>query len=498
MRRRLSQAAMLLLPAALLAAACTSGTPDASPAATETGPTAPPSASATGGPKGLEKIEHLIFIVQENRSFDHYFGTYPGADGLLKPNGDFKQGTCQPDPVLDRLSCPYHDRSIVDLGGPHAKPNSDVSVNGGKMDGFITSVVNSPNPCANERDKRSCADLTGPNGEPDVMGYHTAKELPNYWAYADNFVLQDRMFAPADSWTLPAHLFLFSAWAAECDDPRDPMSCRSDLFLGDVLGRLRRGVAKPTYAWTDITYLLDEAGVGWGHYAGQEVCEDPPCKGKVGPPPAQSVLPGFTTVIENDSLDKIQDHAAYLDAAAAGELPSVSWITPGRGGISEHPGTGEPMSLGMEHVTKMVNAAMEGPDWNSTAIFLTWDDWGGFFDHVSPPRVDENGYGIRVPAIAISPWVAPGTIDHQVLTFDAYLKLIEDRFLGGQRLDPDTMSRPDSRPTVREDVRLLGDLRRIFDFSQEPNPPLILDPLPLGAHPRNVPIPDAYMEDWEA
>jgi phospholipase C len=149
------------------------------------------------------------------------------------------------------------------------------------------------------------------------------------------------------------------------------------------------------------------------------------------------------------------------------------------GGAGEHPHNGEPIWKGMRHVTSIINAAMRGPDWESTAIFLTWDDWGGFYDHVPPPRVDRNGYGIRVPALMISPWAKAGTIDSQVLSFDAYLKLIEDLWLEGERLDPDTLSRPDSRPTVREDVRILGDLLREFDFSQEPLPPLILDPTPL-------------------
>jgi phospholipase C len=120
---------------------------------------------------------------------------------------------------------------------------------------------------------------------------------------------------------------------------------------------------------------------------------------------------------------------------------------------------------------------MQGPDWDSTAIFLTWDDWGGFYDHVQPPHVDQNGYGLRVPGIVISPWVRQG-IDHQTLSFDAYLKLIEDRFLAGQRLDPATDGRPDSRPTVREEIGVLGDLANAFDFSQPPLPPLILDPHP--------------------
>ena len=103
---------------------------------------------------------------------------------------------------------------------------------------------------------------------------------------------------------------------------------------------------------------------------------------------------------------------------------------------------------------------MRGPDWTSTAIFLTWDDWGGFYDHVPPPVVDGAGYGLRVPGLVISPYARQGYIDHQTLTFDAYLKFIEDRFLVGQRLDPPTDGRPDPRPSVREEV---GGRRRPAD-----------------------------------
>ena len=146
---------------------------------------------------------------------------------------------------------------------------------------------------------------------------------------------------------------------------------------------------------------------------------------------------------------------------------------------AEHP----PDSIGDGEawVTSVVNAAMQGPDWLHTAIFLTWDDWGGFYDHVKPIKIDQNGYGIRVPGILISPWAKPGFIDHQTLSFDAYLKLIEDRFLGGARLDPTTDGWPDPRPTVREDAAQLGDLSLDFDFSQVPLEPLILGPHPAGS-----------------
>ena len=138
------------------------------------------------------------------------------------------------------------------------------------------------------------------------------------------------------------------------------------------------------------------------------------------------------------------------------------------------------MARGDNWIGQVVGAIENGPDWNSTAIFITWDDWGGFYDHVEPPSVNTDGYGIRVPGLVVSPYAKQGYIDHQTLSHDAYLKFIEDRFLNGQRLDPKTDGGPDSRPSVREDLKILGDLRKDFDFHQPPRPPMILstDPQP--------------------
>jgi phospholipase C len=117
---------------------------------------------------------------------------------------------------------------------------------------------------------------------------------------------------------------------------------------------------------------------------------------------------------------------------------------------------------------------MSGPDWSSTAVFLSWDDWGGFYDHVAPPSVDSLGYGLRVPGLVISPYARTGYVDHQTLSFDAYLKFIEDDFLGGSRLNPATDGRPDPRPDVREIAPILGNLVQDFNFSQALRPPLLL------------------------
>jgi phospholipase C len=126
----------------------------------------------------------------------------------------------------------------------------------------------------------------------------------------------------------------------------------------------------------------------------------------------------------------------------------------------------------------LVNAIMSSPDWSSTAIFVSWDDWGGFYDHVVPPVVDSAGYGLRVPSLVISPYARQGLVDHQTLSHDAYVKFIEDVFLDGARLDPKTDGRPDSRPDVRENSSQLGNLAADFNFDQAPRPPLMLNPSP--------------------
>ncbi len=176
-------------------------------------------------------------------------------------------------------------------------------------------------------------------------------------------------------------------------------------------------------------------------------------------------------------LDNVQTADHFFIDLGDDSLPAVSWIVPNEAS-SEHPPAR--VSTGEAYVTSLINAVMESSSWRSTAIFLAWDDWGGFYDHVVPPSVDANGYGLRVPGLVISPYARHGYIDHQTLSFDAYVKFIEDVFLSGERIDPVTDGRWDPRPTVRETVPILGDLRSDFDFSQSPRAPLVLRaPTPL-------------------
>jgi phospholipase C len=443
-------------------------------ALTESGPAGTQRKPAKA-PAAIHKIKHVIVIMQENRSFDHYFGTYPGADGFPRtPDGDF--AVCAPDPAKGTCEKPYHDTNDLNAGGPHGQASAVADIAGGKMDGFVAEAENARRKgCRLNPNDPLCSQRAA---NPDVMGYHDGQDIPNYWAYARNFVLQDHMYEPNASWSLPAHLFMVSEWSARCTRAADPMSCVNAL-QNPVNPKNRRA----DYAWTDLTYLLHKHHVSWGYYVftGTEpdceddamICESVSQGAKT--PGIWNPLPFFDTVRQDGELTNVQTLSSYFKAAKTGRLPAVSWINP-TGSVSEHPpGL---VTAGQAYVTRLVNAAMRGKDWRSTAIFIAWDDWGGFYDHVTPPDVDQNGYGLRVPGLVISPYARKGFVDHQTLSFDAYVKFIEDDFLGGARLDPATDGRPDPRPDVRETQPILGTLVRDFNFNQKPRRPLILNPHP--------------------
>jgi phospholipase C len=273
---------------------------------------------------------------------------------------------------------------------------------------------------------------------------------------------------------------MVSGWSAACPNPTDRWTCHGQNILRDPEPAERNHVA---YPWTDITWLLHRYHVSWRYYVapgtqpdcdlGQWLCAPKPQA--VTTPEIWNPLPDFQDVRHDHQIGDIQSTNAFRRAAKTGHLPSVSWVVP-NGRESEHPPAS--IAVGQAYVTRLVNDVMRGPEWRSTAIFLAWDDWGGFYDHVVPPHVDGLGYGFRVPGLVISPYAKRGFVDHQTLSFDAYLKFIEDDFLGGARLDPSTDGRPDPRRHVREDARILGNLVRDFDFSQNPRPPTRLNPWP--------------------
>jgi phospholipase C len=448
-------------------------------------------------------IQHIIVIMQENRSFDHYFGTFPGAAGIqFDANG--VPLMCYTLTIDGSGGCvrPYHDRHTANGGGDHAPAQSITDIDNNAMDGFLIVQQSDAKKCQKAEASISEPSNWCPSALPgllrhDAVGYHTADEIPNYWAYAKHFVLQDHLFEPVASYSLASHLYTISAWSANCTDSEDPWSCTGTLLPSKTL--------TPRFAWSDVTDLLDRAGVSWKYYLseGQVAdCDD----GEVDCPPQnmqptvgnfQNPLPGFQEIQNKNAATPgyLAAHNPplrefYADLAA-GALPEVSWIVP-TAPVSEHPPAD--VTEGMQYVTALVNAVMQNPVWQNTVIFLAWDDWGGFLDHVVPPVSDlwdsaRVGYGIRVPGIIISPWVKAGTIDDQIVSFDAYLKFIEDIFLKSQRIGGRAGLRPDSRPVVRESLTsvtqpigtgftghavAIGNLLKDFDFSQTPLKPLIL------------------------
>ena len=454
----------------------------------EAGPAVCPFLTDSDPANDFNCLEHLIFIVQENRSFDHYFGVYESpssanVNGIpRKPGGGFS--VCNPHPVLKKCLKPYHTLSDRQIGGPHSHDASTQSINKGKMNGFIrvTRWSNRGARCVDRPFTRYCKPYTGKQGQPDTMSFMKGDEIPTYWAMADWGVLHDKMFAPVDSWSLPAHLYLVSGWAATCSNPDNRMSCISDPEVKK----------SPSYPWTDITQLLYEGGVDWGYYVGNNTNLDCPNPSNCTPndpnghtPEGWNPLPWFQTVKENHQKGNIRYLSDFQQELADGTLPPVTWVIPS-GDDSEHPGHGS-MIPGQKYVTKLVNDIGASSAWDSSAVFVVWDDWGGFYDHVRPPKVDSMGYGIRVPSMMISPYAREAYVDHQRLSFDAYLQLIEDRFLGGRRIaDPNDLigtPRLDPRPTIREEVDKLGDIKQGFDFTQVPReaPVFPLDAIPAGS-----------------
>src|SRR3984893_9223743 len=331
--------------------------------------------------QGINKIRHVVVIMQENRSFDSYFGTFPAADGI--PMSGTTPAVCVPDPASGSCVRPYADHADINGGGPHSQVNATADVNGGKMDGFVSEA---------ERGRRGCLDVTNPactnSTTPRVGAYHPASDIPNYGSYARNFVLQDHMFEPNASWSLPEHLFQVSEWSASCTAHNDPSTCTNALDAPGLptdfgLPRRRvRDVSAPIYAWTDLTYLLHKHQVSWGYYivAGTEPdCQNDaamscsPIRQNAKTPGIWNPLPYFDTVKNDGQLANIQSVDNFYAAARSGRLPAVSWVVPA-GAVSEHPPG--PVSFGQSYVTSLVNAVMRSPDWASTAIFLAWDDWG--------------------------------------------------------------------------------------------------------------------------
>lgn len=382
----------------------------------------------------LSQIQHIVFLIRENRSFDHYFGRFPGADGATTAVTSFG----------DKISLVHgQDQTSRDLD--HTWWATYRSFNGGKMNGFDINV--------------------GGNINGDMLGYSQMAEsdIPNYWAYARTFTLADHMFSPLTGPSFPAHLYAIGATSGGVIDiphstkypktsPNNSWGCDADpSFLSWTVTPDGETFSQtfPCYDFPTLADSLERAGISWKYYA--------PSYGERG-----YQFSTFSSInhIRNGPLwtKHVVSDYQFVNDALSGTLPAVSWLVTGRH-LTEHP----PYSAcaGENWTVNQINAVMQGPDWNSTAIFLIWDDFGGFFDHVRPPQLDFYGLGIRVPLIVISPFAKPGFVSHTTYDFSSVLRFIEKRF---------------SLPALTKRDAIANDLQDAFDFTQTPAPPLVLSP----------------------
>jgi phospholipase C len=360
----------------------------------------------------INPVKHVVLIFKENHTFDNYFGTFPGVDGAS--TGVTSTGIVVPlMPLSDADQAPLCNSWDCAIEG----------IDGGKMNAF--DLISS-----------------------GLSAYTQASEqqIPNYWQYAQHFVLADHYFTSVHGPSLPNHLFTLAAQSGGTIDNVSSggggVACdgtpTGTVTVVDANGN--RTAQSPCFDFTTLADLLEDAGLSWKYYAGGGGT--------------------FSLIrhIRNGAMwaNALNSSAQFLEDAQSGRLPAMSWVLPPET-KSEHPPNST--CVGDNETTQLVNTIMQGPEWNSTVVFVTYDDFGGFYDHVPPPQLDQDGLGPRVPLLIISPFAKPGYISHTVYEHSSILKFVETQY----HL-PSLTARDAAASTMLDS----------FDFNQPPQPPLIL------------------------
>jgi phospholipase C len=370
---------------------------------------------------GIGQIQHIVYIIKENRTFDNYFGTFPGADGATS-------GTISTGQVIPLGHLP--DKTPRDID--HSFKAATTGIDGGKMDKFDL--------------------ISGANRNGDFLSYtqFVESDIPNYFAYARAFVLGDRMFSSLTGPSFPNHLYTIGAQSGGAINNPTGGNWGCDAVattrvqVMDQSGNITTQF--PCFDFQTIADSLQSAGFTWKYYA--------PNPGESGY--IWSAMNGIRHVRETSLWSSnVVHNTQFVTDAMNGNLPNVCWIVSGP--TSEHPPASS--CVGENWTVQQINAIMQGPNWSSTAIFLTWDDFGGFYDHVAPPKVDNFGFGPRVPLLIISPFARQGLISHTTYEFSSLLKFAETRF--------------NLKPLTARDTEA-NDMTDSFDFNQNPLPPFIL------------------------
>jgi Phospholipase C len=376
----------------------------------------PPSASSS--PQTTTPIKHLVVLMQENHTFDNYFGTYPGANGI--PSGT--KMPVDPTNPFSAIVVPWHigNTTITDLS--HSAPTFLAQYDSGKMDGFISALNN-----LNQNGKLS-------------MGYYDYNDIPYYWNLAANYVLFDNLFSSAKDGSGSNHMY----WIAGVSP-----TPKHGQALSSLLANL------PT-----IFDRLQAAGISWKFYVenyNQNInYRNMASQGNKGSQVIWVPLLNFDRFIDDPTLSShIVDLSQYYVDLSKGTLPAVSYIVPS--GTSEHPP--EYPATGERQVKNLIQELMRSTSWNSSAFMLLYDDWGGWYDHVAPPQVDASGYGLRVPGLLVSPFAKTGFIDNTQLDFTSVLKFIESNW--------------NVAPLSTRDAAA-NNITSAFDFNQAPRPAVFL------------------------
>jgi phospholipase C len=389
-------------------------------------------------PPAKTPIQHLIVEMQENHTFDNYFGTYPGADGI-------PAGTKMPvDPTNLAAGTvePFHIGSypIEDLS--HSGATFRTQWDQGRMDGFISALN-----ALNENGK-----LT--------MGYYNDQDIPYYWNLADQFVLFDRFFSSARDGSFANHMYWVAAVPPVTTDAKQSAGLYDNIPT--IFDRLQaQGISWKFYVQNYDPRITYHNLAGAGNRESQVIWVP---------------LLNFDRFIDDPTLNQhIVDLKQYYVDLKNGTLPQVAYIAPS--GASEHP----PGSIqsGQRFTKTLIQELMRSQYWDSTAFMLLYDDWGGWYDHVTPPQIDANGYGLRVPGILVSAYARKGYIDHTQLDFTSVIKFIEVNWTV-----PSLGARDDQVNTFLE----------AFDFSKPARKPVFISSTRAsGPPPKNVPVRFIYL-----
>jgi len=382
--------------------------PAATASAAASGATTPSTATTT-------PIKHFVTLMQENHTFDNYFGSYPGADGT-------PAGVCMPRGGSGGCVQPWHigTTTVEDLD--HRPETLERQLDGGRMDGFVT------------------AEAAALIDEPTLpMGYYDRRDIPYYWNVASQYVLFDRNFTSAHAGSLSNHLYWISGRPGPADE-RIPVN----------------GFTAPT-----IFDRLQRAGISWKFYVesyDRSLTFRSRGLDDTGSQLVRCPLLDYARFVDDPALNRhivpLEDYYRDLEADT---LPAVSFIVPS--GSSEHP-PGSP-AAGQALVSNLVSGLMRSSSWSSSAFMWSYDESGGWYDHVRPPAVDRHGYGFRAPALLISPYARRGVVDHTQIDFTSQLKFIQRNW--------------GLRPLAARDAAATG-LDSAFDFDRGPRPPQFVSP----------------------